>query len=352
MKLRTVKNVSCSGQRVLVRTGFDVPIKSGRVLDIGRLEAAGPTLKYLIKRQARLIIASHQGRPDGKFLAALSLRPIIKVIERLLNRPVIFAKRCVGVQTRKMVSQLVPGEVMLLENLRFEPGETANDPSFARQLAGLCDIYVNEAFPNCHRNHASMTGLAKLVPAYAGFQVEQEVFQLSKLLASPAKPFVVIIGGAKVEDKASVIDRLKSKADWVLVGGKTALEINQRGLYRADKNVLVADDFVLDESGVKLDISRKVVDWFTPKILKAQTIFWNGNLGKTEDARFRAGSETIGALVANSSAVSVIGGGDTANLVRELGIARKMTFISTGGGATTQFLATGGRLPGLEPLYR
>ena len=373
---------------MLVRVDFNVPLENGGVADDARLQAALPTLRFLIDRQAKLVLCSHLGRPKGKPNPADSLGPVADRLGQLLQRPVQMAPDCVGPAVEHLIDAMQGGDVLLLENLRFHPGEEANDATFARQLAATADIYVNDAFGSAHRAHASTAGVAAFLPAVAGFLMEREISFLGRALADPARPFVAILGGAKVSDKIAVIDRLLSKVDRLLVGGGMAntflkalgkeiglslveddkLDVAKGLLQRGgDRLVLPVDVVVADRFDAAaerrtvtvddvpatwriLDIGPRSIHRFTQYLEKARTVMWNGPMGVFELAPFAAGTVALArTLAALPGATTIVGGGDSAAAVKQAGVADRITHVSTGGGASLEFLE-GKELPGVAAL--
>lgn len=384
---KTVTDVAVAGKKVLVRVDFNVPIKNGQVGDDTRIRAALPTLEYLLEHGAALILCSHLGRPKGEVMPEFSLKPVGEHLERLLGRQVKFVEEPVGPRAAQAAAALKPGEVLLLENTRFHPGETKNDPEMARQLAALADLYVNDAFGSAHRAHASTEGVAKFLPGVAGFLMEKEIRYLGAAIENPARPFIAILGGAKISDKIGVIRNLLSKADRVLIGGGMANTFfKAQGLAVGDSlveadvldvareliaiagqklqlpvDVVIADRFEADarmkviETGPVpegwriLDIGPDTVALFSRQVAEAGTIVWNGPMGVFEFPKFAAGTFEIAKAVANSKATSIVGGGDSVAAVRQAGLADRITHISTGGGASLEMLE-GILLPGLAAL--
>ena len=373
---------------MLVRVDFNVPLENGGVADDTRLQAALPTLRFLIDRQAKLVLCSHLGRPKGKPNPADSLGPVADRLGQLLEKPVQMAPDCVGPAVERLIDAMQGGDVLLLENLRFHPGEEANDATFARELAAAAEIYVNDAFGSAHRAHASTAGVAAFLPAVAGFLMERELSFLGRALADPARPFVAILGGAKVSDKIAVIDRLLSKVDRLLVGGGMAntflkalgkeiglslVEENkldvakgplQRGGDRLELpvDVVVADRFdaaaerrtvTVDHVPATwriLDIGPRSIQRFAQHLEKARTVVWNGPMGVFELAPFAAGTLALArTLAALRGATTIVGGGDSAAAVKQAGVADRITHVSTGGGASLEFLE-GKELPGVAAL--
>lgn len=393
MHIRSVKDVDVSEQRVLVRVDFNVPLSAaGQVSDDTRIEAALPTIQYLLDHKARVILMSHLGRPQGKVKPELSLRPVAAHLHQLLQQPVAFAADCVGPVAQEAVAALRPGEILLLENLRFHAAEEANDPAFAAQLASLGDIYVNDAFGTAHRAHASTEGVTHHVPlAAAGFLIEKEVAFLGRALQEPERPFVAVLGGAKVSDKIAVVQNLLGKVDSLLVGGGMANTFLAaqgkqlgRSLVETDRIALAQEilqaaaeqqvdihlpvDAVVAasleaESGqvvsveqvpaeaMVLDIGPETVRRYAAVLASAKLIVWNGPMGVFERPAFAAGTNALAEAVAAADAVSIVGGGDSAAAIVQAGLAESITHISTGGGASLKFLE-GKELPGIRALLK
>jgi phosphoglycerate kinase len=386
-----IAELDVRGKRVLVREDLNVPLAGGVVADDTRIQAAVPTLRNLMQRGARVIIMSHLGRPDGKIVESLRMAPVAAALSAALGAPVKTAPDCVGPAAQAAVAGLADGEVLLLENLRFHPEEEANDPDFARQLAALADVYVNDAFGTAHRAHASTVGVTRYLPSYMGPLLERELDVLDEILERPRRPFVAVLGGAKVSDKIGVITRLMQICDAILIGGGMAntllaaegfdvgKSLRDQDLEPAKKireqidreatrvEVLLPVDAVvakelkpdaqtrfadIDEilpDEMILDIGPTTAEKFTGVILDAKTVLWNGPMGVFEMDAFAAGTEAVGQAIANSGAMSVVGGGDTAAAAHKLGFADKMTHVSTGGGATLEYLE-GKELPGVAAL--
>jgi phosphoglycerate kinase len=336
---RSVLDADVGGKRVLVRVDFNVPLADGRVADDTRIRAALPTLELLLEREAaELVLCSHLGRPKGEDLA-YSMDPV-----------------------RARLRELLPDErARLLENTRFHPGEAANDPAFARELAAHGDLYVNDAFGSAHRAHASTEGVAHLLPAYAGLLLERELEELGSLLEGPQKPFVAVLGGAKVEDKVGVLRSLAERADTILVGGKMAEEVDADAGYELPLDVVAASEFAEDaetrvvpgrhapEGWLALDIGPETRRAFAAQIADAGTVFWNGPMGVFEWPRFAAGTKAVAEAMANADGHTVVGGGDCVRAVEELGLADWMDWVSTGGGASLELLE-GKELPGVAAI--
>lgn len=367
---KTIRDIDVKGKRVLVRVDFNVPLDQGKVADDTRLRAALPTVQYLMEQGARVILMSHLGRPKGKVKEELRLTPVAERLAELLDRPVAMAVDCVGEEAETAVGRLRPGDVLLLENLRFHSDEEANSPEFVRQLASLGDIYVNDAFGTAHRAHASTEGIAHHLPAVAGFLMEKELNFLSKALENPEHPFVAILGGAKVSDKIGLVDNLLGKVDALLIGGGMAntflkaqgyqigqslveeesLPLARQLLDKAGRklvlpvDVVVADGFDAEAQseivGVEevpadwriLDIGPATVERFAQELYVAKTVVWNGTVGVAEFPKFAAGTQAIIEMLAESQATTIVGGGDTAAAVQQAGLAEEMTHVSTGGG--------------------
>jgi phosphoglycerate kinase len=384
---KTIRDIDVEGKRVLVRVDFNVPLDQGEVADDTRIRAALPTIQYLIEQGSRVILMSHLGRPKGKAREELRLSPVAERLAELLDRPVVMAVDCVGQEVRTAVDRLSPGDVLLLENLRFHPGEEANDPEFVSRLASLGEVYVNDAFGTAHRAHASTEGVAHRLPAVAGFLMEKELNFLSKALESPEHPFVAILGGAKISDKIGVVDNLLGKVDALLIGGGMAntflkaqghqvgqslvedesLSLARELLDKAGRklvlpvDVVVADKFdaeaqsqivSVEEVPAEwriLDIGPATVERFAQELYTAKTVVWNGTMGVAEFPRFAAGTQAIIEMLAESQATTIVGGGDTAAAVQQAGLVEKMTHVSTGGGASLEFLE-GKVLPGVAAL--
>ncbi len=390
--IKTIDELNPAGKRVLVRVDFNVPIKDGSVTDDTRIRAALPTIRSLVERGARVILASHRGRPDGTgFQEEFTLRPAALRLAELLGQPVAFSSDTVGEDARAKAEALDDGQVLLLENLRFDKREKKNDPAFASELASLADAYVNDAFGAAHRAHASTAGIAQLLPAYAGYLMEREVATLTGMLEDPKRPFVAILGGSKVSDKIKVIDALMDKCDTLIVGGGmcftfllaqgksvgTSLKEDdwvERAGAMMDKaaacgcklllpvDVVAADAFsndartetvsvdVIPDDMMGLDIGPETAKLYGDAVAGAATVFWNGPMGVFEMPAFEAGTKAVAQAVAdNKRADTIIGGGDSVAAVNQFGLADEMTFISTGGGASME-LVQGEALPGVEAL--
>ena len=338
---KTLQDFDVNGKRVLVRCDFNVPLsEQGDILDDFRIRAVIPTIKYLVRNNAKVILMSHLGEQT-------TLEPIALRLEKLLNEKVKFLEDCIGEKTEKKISEMQNTEIALLENLRFHKGEENNDLEFAKQLAELGDIYINDAFAVCHRGHASVIGIPKILPSCAGILLEREIRILKKIMRNPEKPLVAIIGGKKVETKIKLVDKISEIADFILVGNLLRDELKQKNT-KFPKKIIFAIDGILSDNK-ELDIGVKTIKIFKEKIFKAKTIFWNGPLGKTEEKKFAKGSLAIAQAIIKSNAYSVAGGGETIAFLKEYNLLNEFDYISTGGGAMLKFLA-GEELPGLEAL--
>jgi phosphoglycerate kinase len=391
MRKQTVRDIDVEGRRVLVRVDFNVPIdENGTILDDLRIRAALPTIRYLRERSAKVILCSHLGRPKGKVNESLRLLPVAGRLSELLEVTVAMAPDCVGPEVERAVDSLEGGDVLLLENLRFHPEEEANDPEFVRRLASLADVYVNDAFGTAHRAHASTEGVARLLPAVAGLLMEKEIDYLSRVVSQPERPVGAIIGGAKISDKMAVLRNLLAKADVLVIGGGMAntflkanglsvgdslVEDDQLDAARAvmaeaaergvrlllPVDVVVADAFAAD-ARARTEVPDRVPDgWrimdvgprstaaYGEALQPCRTVVWNGPLGVAEFPQFARGSESLARILSGLSAVTIVGGGETAALVREAGLVEKFDHVSTGGGAFLEFLE-GRELPGVAAL--
>lgn len=384
---KTIADIDPRGKRVLVRVDFNVPIESGKVQDDTRIVAALPTIENLIERGAAVLLCSHLGRPKDAPDPEYSMKPVADHLAGFIKAPVKFVDECIGPKTEAAAQTLKPGEVLVLENTRFYPGETKNDPAMSQALAKLADLYVNDAFGSAHRAHASTEGVAHFLPAVAGLLMEKEILYLGQALAEPKRPFVAILGGAKVSDKIEVIRNLLTKADHVLIGGGMANTFfKAQGLEMADSLVeaealetakeLLSDgksklhlpiDFVIADAFEEkakhktmkvgdvptdwrvLDIGPETVKEFSALIKQAATVVWNGPMGVFEMKPFASGTFALAKAVAESKALSIVGGGDSVAALQQSGLAGKITHISTGGGASLEMLE-GKVLPGLAAL--
>jgi phosphoglycerate kinase len=384
---KTIKDIDVNKKCVLVRVDFNVPIKNGQVMDDTRIKAALPTIQYLLDHGAAVILMSHLGRPKGKVVAEYSLRPVADHLQKLIERSVSFAEDCIGPSAEKAVAILEPGQVLLLENTRFHPEEEKNAEEMAQQLAKLGDVYVNDAFGAAHRAHASTEGVARHLPAVAGLLMEKEIRYLGEAIAEPSHPFIAILGGAKVSDKIGVIRNLLKKTDQILIGGGMAntffkakgskvgdslvedevLDIARDLLQEGGNKLHLPEDMVIaDQFDAQansktvpvgdvpdgwriLDIGPETVKTFSQILSDAKTIVWNGPMGVFEFPKFAEGTYGIAKAVANSNAVSIIGGGESVAAIQQSGLADKITHISTGGGASLEMLE-GKTLPGLATL--
>lgn len=391
MNKKTVEDFDVKGKKVLVRVDFNVPMdENGHITDDTRIRAALPTIEYLVNNGAKVILASHLGRPKGKKNPKYSLAPVAKRLSELLGKSVVMAGDCIGEEAEKAVASMNPGDVVLLENVRFYAEEEANDRGFAEKLAKLADIYINDAFGTAHRAHASTAGVAEFLPAGAGFLMKKEIEVMGKALEDPERPFVAILGGAKVSDKIGVIKNLLNKVDCLLIGGGMAFTFLKAMGYNIGRSLLEEDKVELaksllkeaEEKGVKVllpddvvvapevkegvsyrtvpvsqipddmmgvDIGEVTCDKFAKVIKEARTVVWNGPMGVFEIRDFAQGTLAVAKAMAESGAVTIVGGGDSAAAVEQLGYAKAMTHISTGGGASLEFLE-GKVLPGVAVL--
>ena len=391
MNKKTVRDIDLKGKKVFVRCDFNVPMdKEQNITDNTRIIAALPTIKYLLEQNCKIILASHLGRPKGEFKPEFSLKPVAKELSKLLDREVIMAKDVIGEDAMKKASELKEGEILLLENVRFHREETDNDPEFSKKLASMAEIYVNDAFGTAHRAHSSTTGIASYLPAVAGFLIEKELKFLGEAVNNPARPFMAILGGAKVSDKIGVIDSLLDKVDTLMIGGGMAYTFFKAQGYEVGNSICELDKLDLAKElmekaknkGVNLmlpvdtkvgkeykedtesktvkyteipadwegfDIGEETIKIYSEELQKAKTVVWNGPLGLFEFPQFAIGTDEIAKVLANLDATTIIGGGDSAAAVKKAGLEDKMTHISTGGGASLEFLE-GKKLPGIEAL--
>jgi phosphoglycerate kinase len=390
MNKKSVRDIDVSGRKVFVRVDFNVPLDNGRVADDTRIRETLPTIRYLIERGAKVILASHLGRPKGKVVEELRLTPVAERLSELLGKPVQKADEAIGEQVQAMADKLQPGDVLLLENVRFYPGEEKNDPELARQFAALAEIYVNDAFGAAHRAHSSTEGIAHYLPAVSGLLMEKEISVLGKALSNPDRPFTAIIGGAKVKDKIDVIDNLLNIADNLVIGGGLAYTFLKAQGYEIGKSlvdndkldlalgfirkaqekgvnfllpvdVVVADDFKAEANTQIVPIDAIPADWegvdigpktrelYAKTIKESKLVVWNGPMGVFEIEPFSHGTREVAQACAETSAYTIIGGGDSAAAVEKFGLAAKMDHISTGGGASLEFME-GKALPGVVAL--
>jgi len=388
----TVKDIEVKGKRVLVRVDFNVPLdeKTGDIADDNRIRAALPTIEYLKDRGAKVILMSHLGRPRGKVVENLRLNKVAGCLSQILRQPVAMAPDCIGAGVENMAAAMKAGDVLMLENLRFHGEEEAGDALFAQALARLGDVFVNDAFGAAHRAHASVSVIAEYLPAAAGFLMEKEVANLGKMLENPARPFAALLGGAKISDKVSMLENIMDKVDYVIIGGGMAATFLKAESYEVGQSLVETDmldtvsrltelarskrvnlmlpvDFVVADEvsngarteivpaakipGEKriVDIGPQTIDSFSRELRKCKAIFWNGPMGIFEIPEFAVGTQELAKLLAGLEAMTVIGGGSTAEAVGDMGLAEKMTFVSTGGGASLEFLS-GDELPGVAAL--
>ena len=391
MNKKTVKDIDLKGKKVFVRCDFNVPMDENQnITDNTRIVAAIPTIKYLLEQDCKIILASHLGRPKGEVKPEFSLAPVAKELSKLLNKEVIMAKDVIGEDATNKAENLKEGEIMLLENVRFHREETDNDPEFAKKLASMAEVYVNDAFGAAHRAHASTAGIAQYLPAVSGFLIEKELTVLGNAINNPERPFMAILGGAKVSDKIGVIDSLLDKVDTLMIGGGMAYTFFKaqgysvgNSLCEEEKTGLALDAMEkAKQKGVKLllpvdtkvgkefkpdtesktvawtdipdgwegfDIGEKTIEMFKNELKNAKTVIWNGPVGLFEFDQFAIGTNEIAKTLADLDATTIIGGGDSGAAVAKAGLADKMTHICTGGGASLEFLE-GKKLPGIECL--
>ncbi|MDY2834265.1 MAG: phosphoglycerate kinase [Candidatus Aphodomonas sp.] len=391
MNKKTIEDINVKGKRVLVRCDFNVPLnEKGKITNDNRIVAALPTIKYLMDHGARVILCSHLGRPKGEFKPEFSLKPVAKRLSELLEREVPLAEDVVGPSAHALAEKLQDGDVMLIENVRFHAEETKNDPEFAKQLASLAEIYVNDAFGTAHRAHASTEGVAHYLPAVAGFLIGKEISIMGGALENPEHPFLAIIGGSKVSDKIGVINNLLNKVDVLIIGGgmaytfqkamggrignsiheddkmELAKELLAKAAYKGVRIVLPVDNEAgnafsndclhitvhaqeIPDGFEGMDIGPVTREIFAGEIARAKTIVWNGPVGVCEFPTFAAGTRAVAEAVAKNTGVTIIGGGDSAAAITQMGLADKVTHVSTGGGASLEFLE-GIELPGIAAL--
>lgn len=394
MAIKTLEDVQLSGKRVLVRCDFNVPLSDGVITDDSRIDAAIPTIQHLVDQSARIILCSHLGRPKGQQVSEMSLAPVAEALSSKMGQPVTFIEDCIGPAVEEELSKIGDGEIALLENVRFYSGEEANDPDFAQSLAELADAYVNDAFGTAHRAHASTEGVTHyLSPCVSGFLIEKELAYLGEKTANPERPFTVILGGAKVSDKIKVIDALLEKADTIIIGGamaytfalaegrtvgeslsehehiETARAALEKAKARGVRFILPADNLAvkdldfgagsfsdskyfegnIEEGWEGVDIGPKSIDLFKEAVASAKTVLWNGPMGIFEIEACNKGTFAVAETVAQSDAISIIGGGDSVKAIKMSGFSDRVTFMSTGGGASLEFLE-GKQLPGVCAL--
>lgn len=387
MNKKTVKDIDLKNKRVLMRVDFNVPMQNGKVTDDKRIRAALPTIKYILEQNASLILMSHLGRPKSASDSEFSLRAASETLSSLLETPVQMAPDCIGDEVEKMAKALKPKEVLMLENTRYHPEEEKNDLDFAKKLASLGEVYVNDAFGSAHRAHASTEGVARFLPAVSGFLMEQELEYLGRAVANPEHPYIAILGGAKISDKILVVETLLAKCDKLIIGGgmantflsaqglnmqdslveKESIETAKSILSKsADKLILPVDAVIADKFDADansqivdvdkipagwrmLDIGPKTIELYKQALKDAKLIVWNGPVGVFEMPKFAEGTFALAKMLAESKAITVIGGGDSASAVKKAGVAKQMTHVSTGGGASLEFLE-GKELPGVAAL--
>ena len=387
MNKKTVKDIDLKNKRVLMRVDFNVPMADGKVTDDKRIKAALPTIKYVLEQGASLILMSHLGRPKGGFEAEFSLRAASEVLAALLGTPVKMAPDCVGTEVEKLAKSMKAGDVMMLENTRFHAGEEKNDLVLAKQMAALGDVYVNDAFGSAHRAHSSTEGITHFLPAVSGFLMEQELEYLGRAVSNPVHPYIAILGGAKISDKILVVETLLSKCDKLIIGGgmantflaarglnmqdslveESSLETAKSILAKsADKLILPVDAVIADkfdaEANIQtvdvdkipagwrmLDVGPKTLELYKTSLKGVKLVVWNGPVGVFEMPKFAEGTFALAHMLAESGAITVIGGGDSASAVKKAGVAKQLTHVSTGGGASLEFLE-GKELPGVAAL--
>jgi len=387
---KTIEDIDVSGKKVLVRCDFNVPLADGKITDDNRITGALPTIEYLVSQNAKVILCSHMGRPNGEFNAKYSLTPVAARLAEYLKQDVALASDVIGADAKAKANALKDGQVMLIENVRFHKEEEKNDPAFSKELASLADIFVNDAFGTAHRAHSSTAGVADYLPSVCGYLIQKEIGIMGAALSEPKRPFVAILGGAKVSDKIGVINNLIEKVDTLIIGGAMAYTFNKARGFKigtslcendkidlalelmakaADKKVklllpvdnhvgdaydpnctdLMVDSGDIPDGYMGLDIGPATIITFGYAIKSAGTVIWNGPMGVSEWEKFAEGTRSVAKAVADSGAISIIGGGDSAAAVEQLGYADKMTHISTGGGASLEFLE-GLELPGIACL--
>ena len=392
MQKKNVKDIDVEWKRVLVRVDFNVPldVNTGAISDDSRIRASLPTINYLVEHKAKVILCSHLGRPKGRVVEELRMMPVAQRLSQLIGLPVSIAPDCVGREVENKVKVLKEGDILFLENVRFHPEEEANDPHFAQELARLADIYVNDAFGTAHRAHASTVGVAKYLPAVAGFLMETELEAMGNLLSAPAHPFGCVIGGAKVSDKIGLVQNMLKKLDILLIGGGMVATFLKAQGYEVGHSLVERDKLSLAKELLKeaeewkvpfllpvdvvvakeikaeaktkvvsitdispdsyiVDIGPQTIELFSNELRKCHTIMWNGPMGIYEIPQFAQGTRSLAKLLSTVNATAIIGGGSSAEIVQEMGLANKMTHVSTGGGASLRFLE-GATLPGVEIL--
>ena len=393
MEIKDIKQVDLEGKRVFLRVDFNVPLnETKKITDDTRIRAALPTINYLLEKRCKVILASHLGRPKGKIVESLRIAPVKEPLEKLLNKRVILAPDCIGAEVENLSLKMKEGELLLLENLRFHPDEERNDREFSKELAKLADFYVNDAFGTAHRAHSSTVGITEFLPSAAGFLLEKEIKVLSKLLQNPERPFLLILGGAKVFDKVGVIKNLLDRVNTVILGGALSytfvkaknwdvgnsyVEYDKLDLVKgileearkrriefhtpldhiiaskiaADSNYIRTERGTIPSSWIGVDIGPKAIEEYKDCIKRAKTIFWNGPMGVFEIEPFAQGTMEIARALASADAYTVVGGGDSLAAVKKAGVREKIDHLSTGGGASLEFLE-GRILPGIAALQK
>ena len=391
MNKKTVRDIDLKGKKVFVRCDFNVPLdENGNITDNRRIVAALPTINYLLEQNCKIILASHLGRPKGEFNPEFSLKPVAKELSKLLGKEVKLAEDVVGPSAKELTANVKEGEIVLLENVRFDAREEKNDESLSKEFASMAEVFVNDAFGTAHRAHSSTAGIAEFLPAVSGFLIEKELEFLGNTLENPKRPFVAILGGKKVSDKIGVIDSLLEKVDTLIIGGGMAYTFYKALGYKIGNSICEDDKLDLakelmkkaEEKGVKmllpidnklgkefsantetmyadresipdgwegLDIGPKTIELYAEELRKAKTVIWNGTVGVAEFEAFAEGTNKLAQVLAELDATTIIGGGDTAAAIQKAGVADKMTHVSTGGGASLEFIE-GKKLPGIECL--
>ncbi|MGD9159096.1 MAG: phosphoglycerate kinase [Desulfobacteraceae bacterium] len=389
MNKKCIKDIDIKDKKLLIRVDFNVPLDEDlNITDDNRIRAALPTIEYALEKGAKIILMSHLGRPKGEVKEKMRLTPVAKRLEELLNMPVKKADDCIGPEVIEIIDKMSSGDIVLLENLRFHNEETKNNPEFAKELAQLGDIFVNDAFGTCHRAHASTEGVTHYLESVSGFLVEKEIEYFEKINSSPEKPFVLILGGAKVSDKIPLIENMLSKVDEIIIGGAMAYTfLKEKGVdigssrfeeevsdvaknimekagsveivlpvdhiacdnFEAPSSILTTEDENINEGYMGIDIGPKSVELFLTKIKNAGTIVWNGPMGVFEKDEFAEGTKALALGIADSSAISVVGGGDSAAAAKKFGVEKQLSHVSTGGGASLEYLE-GKVLPGIAAL--
>jgi len=349
MEIKKIQDGAFAGKKVLVRADFNVAIVDGKIQERYKLEACKETVDFLSRQTgAKIALMSHLGRPDGKVASEFSLLQVKDELEKILGKKVIFVSDCIGEKVGEALEKLSDGEVLLLENVRFHEGDEKNDEEFSKKLSEHFEAFINEAFSVCHRNQASVTGVAKFLPSFAGFWLQKEITNLNRVLHEPEHPATAIIGGAKIETKLPLIEVFEKRYTNVLVGGKIAVEAEEQNLEFSPK-VIMPVDYAQDGEGNKLDIGAQTISRFRDIIVRSKVIVWNGPMGKFEEKPYDNGTRQILDAVVDSDAFTLIGGGESVQVLEENGLMGKVSFVSTGGGAMLEYLS-GKSMPGIEAL--